>query len=165
LRALRESPEAFGSTLDRELGYSDALLDERALAASSGSKAATFVVDASDGESTGDWLALVTVLGPTHEGVMRPARAELVSMWICPSHRRKGLATQLVEVALKYASAIAADTISLSVTRGNRAALALYEGHGFVQYHDRDLPAEHPCSGDLRLRLVLGQNDLPDQMR
>lgn len=51
LRALREVPTAYGSTLAEEQAFSDAMWRERTLGASSGCERATFIA-----ESEGVWL-------------------------------------------------------------------------------------------------------------
>jgi ribosomal protein S18 acetylase RimI-like enzyme len=151
LRALRESPSAFSSTLDRELAYGDELWASRASLASAGDKAATFVAE-SDAQ---DWLGLVTVLGVDHEAASGTGAAELVSMWIAPEARRLGLGEKLVLAALDFARGSNVPAMELSVTRGNEDAMRLYLRLGFCRTSAASLPADHACSDELRLRIPL----------
>ena len=151
LRALRDSPSAFSSTLDRELAYEDELWASRASTASSGDKAATFVAES----GTQDWLGLVTILGADHEAASGSGSAELVSMWIAPEARRLGLGEKLVQAALQFARGCNVPAMELSVTRGNESAMRLYLRLGFCLTSAASLPAHHACSDELRLRIPL----------
>jgi ribosomal protein S18 acetylase RimI-like enzyme len=154
LRALADSPAAFGSSLERERGFDDALWSARASESSAGTRAATFVAE-DDEAADVEWLGLVTVLGIGHEAVGGREAAELVSMWIAPVARGQGLGARLVQAAVDFAIACQAPAIELSVTRGNDAALGLYQAHGFVLCADTGLPEDHACRDELRLRRVL----------
>lgn len=151
LRALRDSPGAFSSTLERELAYSDDLWASRASLASAGDKAATFVAES----GAQSWLGLVTILGVDHEAASGSGAAELVSMWIAPEARRQGLGEKLVQAALHFALDSGAPAVELSVTRGNEAASRLYLRLGFSETNATSLPVDHACSDELRLRIPL----------
>lgn len=151
LRALAESPSAFGSTLAREQAFDQALWASRARESSAGSAAATFVVE----DASGDWLGLVTVLGPTHEAADDPTCAKLVSMWIAPEARRQGIAQKLVQAAVEFATKIGAQALCLAVTRSSTAARQLYEKFGFVPALEEGYEESHPCHGEMQMTLSL----------
>ena len=57
-------------------------------------------------------------------------KRELVGMWIAPSHRRHGLARQLLERVKAWAGSQGATTLRLGVREGNEQALAAYLSMG-----------------------------------
>ena len=62
-------------------------------------------------------------------------KATLFGMYVPSRHRRHGLGRQLVHAALEFARGRpGVKLVQLTVTRGNRAAQALYEGSGFVPF-------------------------------
>ena len=113
LRSLADAPEAFGSTLAREQGFTE-----------------------------DDWrqrLAGVAVLA-TVDGVpaalgggfrVRDGRMQVVAMWTDPAYRRRGLAVQVLDVVVATARAEGCRVV-LDVAQGNPAARSVYEGYGFV---------------------------------
>ncbi|HZT48743.1 MAG TPA: GNAT family N-acetyltransferase [Hyphomicrobiaceae bacterium] len=124
LRALAETPLAYGSTLAREQGYSDDLWRERAAGASAGCDRATFVA-----ERDGQWLGLAT-------GLARPDDAQstgplLVGMFVDGTARQSGVGAALVEAVASWARACGSSRLALWVTSGNEPAEALYRRCGF----------------------------------
>ncbi len=124
LRALAETPLAFGSTLAREQGYADTLWQERANGASAGCDRATFVA-----ERDGQWLGLAT-------GLARPDDAQstgplLVGMFVDGTVRRLGVGAALVEAVASWARACGSSRLTLWATSGNEPAEALYRRCGF----------------------------------
>jgi GNAT superfamily N-acetyltransferase len=122
LAALADSPEAFSSTLERELGFDEQLWRSRL-----GSNVSLLA-----------WLdqqpvGTVTVLGP---GIIPeiPGFADawhLVAMWVRPAARRLGVGTRLVEAATQAARSGGAPALLLWVVETNDAARELYERMGF----------------------------------
>lgn len=149
LQALRDSPSAFGSSVSRELAFDQGVWSTRAVEAATGHLAATFVAQ---DQPTTQWLALVTVLGPTHKAVSAPSHAELVSMWVAPFARRKGLASCLLALAVDYAASLHVRQLRLSVARDNPSALALYEGYGFSR---SSVTTADPPQDEIRLHFGL----------
>lgn len=81
---------------------------------------------------------------------------ELVSMWVSPAQRRAGIAAELVDAVVRWAHHTGATTVELWVTRGNDAALRLYEAAGFrLTGTQQPLPSD-PCKDELRMRRTLG---------
>lgn len=122
LRALGDSPDAFGSTLAEETGRTDAHWAGR-LAAGSDSQTNLPVVAEVDGEPVG--LAWGRVDPPN------PDVAVLYQMWVAPSHRGVGAGKMLLEAVIGWARARNASFLDLSVTCGNSPARRLYERAGF----------------------------------
>src|SRR4051794_28276446 len=122
LAALRDTPSAFGSTYDAELRLSDADWDQRARAGSDGSQRVTFFAEAGG-----------TIVGVIGAFRAEPAaeRVDLVSMWVAPDARRRGIARELVAAVVDWATTTSASQVALWVTRGNEPAASLYAAMGF----------------------------------
>lgn len=116
LEALRESPEAFGSTYDEWIGASG----ERWL------KRLHDVPFNAIAYAGGTPCGIISGTEP-HEGVL-----ELISLWVAPQVRGRGAGDALVLAVLAFARERAASAVRLSVRETNSAARALYERHGFA---------------------------------
>jgi ribosomal protein S18 acetylase RimI-like enzyme len=57
--------------------------------------------------------------------------AELISMWVHPTARGKGVGDELIRAVERWARATGAAVLRLTVMDGNAAAAALYERNGF----------------------------------
>jgi ribosomal protein S18 acetylase RimI-like enzyme len=114
LAALADAPEAFASTLDRELGFEEATWRER-IAAS------PWFLAWRDGEPVG-LVAVVT---------QQPGGLHLVSMWVSPQVRGSGVADGLVAAVTAHARAAGVSTVTLWVATGNDRARGFYERMGF----------------------------------
>lgn len=119
LAALAEAPYAYGSTLadwqgpgDREERWRERL----------GVPGAHNVVAVRDGEHIG--MATGLPAG-------QPDTVELISMWVSPAARGQGVGDRLIAEIARWAVRRGAKTLRLSVMPDNRAAIALYERHGF----------------------------------
>jgi ribosomal protein S18 acetylase RimI-like enzyme len=51
-------------------------------------------------------------------------------MWVAPSHRRRGIARELLDQVKAWAASEGATTLSLGVREGNEQALTAYLGVG-----------------------------------
>ncbi len=51
---------------------------------------------------------------------------------VAPAHRRRGIGKLLIEALLREGAALGCEAFTLEVRAGNEAAIALYEGAGFV---------------------------------
>jgi GNAT superfamily N-acetyltransferase len=121
LRALEDTPSAFGSTYAKESAL-----------------------------SAGDWLKRVdTWNGPRGVcylgmdegsacGIIAgycdkndPRRAWVASMWVAPTHRRTGLGTMLMDAVKSWAYTLGAAELCLMVTSNNSTAMRFYERCGF----------------------------------
>jgi ribosomal protein S18 acetylase RimI-like enzyme len=130
LRALAEAPEAFGS---RHADWADAP-EERW-------RARLEAVE----------LNLVARLGDEDVGMACGAvdgdGAELISMWVDPAHRGRGVAGALTAAVVEWASA-AGRTTYLMVRSDNARAIAAYERAGFV---DLGVPEGHTGPPERRM--------------
>jgi len=120
LEALRSSPEAFGSTFDMESGQT---LDFFA-----GRLRTSEMLGAFDGDEIVGMAGLLvrTGLKEAHKGV-------LVSMYVRPAARRRGVGRLLAEAIIELARE-RVELLHLAVVSGNESARQLYASLGFVEY-------------------------------
>ena len=123
LRALQEAPYAFGSTYAREAQFDHAEWAKR--------------VERWNGERGVGFLAMD---GATACGIAGslldendPTRAQLVSMWTAPTHRRLGIGRLLVDAVLDWARTRNVHALLLMVTSNNDSAIRFYERLGFTK--------------------------------
>jgi ribosomal protein S18 acetylase RimI-like enzyme len=122
LRALKESPTAFGSTYASESQLSDAEWKLRAEKWNGDKAMGYFAVDG---------LALCGIVGCFIDE-QTPTTAHLVSMWVAPRYRRRGVGRLLLKHVTDWARSRCADRIQLMVTSNNAAAIRFYESMGFT---------------------------------
>jgi GNAT superfamily N-acetyltransferase len=122
LRALAETPLAFGSSLAREKALNETVWQERA---AGGNDRATFVA-AQDGR----WVGLATGLAAGTDGP-QPAFPMLVGMFVDASARQQGVGAKLVERVAAWAKEQGAERLVLWAVAGNEPAMALYRSCGF----------------------------------
>ena len=126
LRALREHPEAFGSSLEDELPLP---LEQvaRQLEDTSGNSV-----------SFGAWLdgQLVGIVSLYRSPRLKTRhKALLGGMYVTPEARGNRIGKALLEHTLSYARTMdGLEDVTLAVTVGNDAARRLYLGAGFVPY-------------------------------
>jgi ribosomal protein S18 acetylase RimI-like enzyme len=60
-----------------------------------------------------------------------PEAAEVISMWVAPAARGRGVGDRLLAEVERWARERGARTLRLAVAAGNRPAVALYLRHGF----------------------------------
>jgi ribosomal protein S18 acetylase RimI-like enzyme len=116
LEALSESPEAFGSTLDRERARTPVDWQKWL------SPSATFVLETKFGPQG----IVAGVPDATDAAVVH-----LMAMWVHPSLRGSGVASALVQTVLAWAEERGAGSVRLDVIEDNDRARRLYERHGF----------------------------------
>jgi ribosomal protein S18 acetylase RimI-like enzyme len=131
LRALREAPYAFGSTLAQWEGEG---LEARWRARL---EDVSLNLVAIAGESA---VGQVSGTAPDEGG-----RVELLSMWVDPSARGTGVGDALIGGVVAWAEGSGASAVALSVKAGNERAIALYERMGFERI---DEPADE---GEFRM--------------
>jgi len=141
LRALAESPGAFGSTYAAESCRPPEAWVERVYRGATSDEAATFL--AYDGPDC------VGLAGCVHDDL--GADFQLVSMWVEPAYRGQEVASELVAALLSWATTRDARTVGLWVTRGNDRAQRFYERIGFtVTGEVQPLPSD-PCKNEMRM--------------
>jgi ribosomal protein S18 acetylase RimI-like enzyme len=146
LRALQDSPEAFGSSYELEVQF-DAARWER-FAEGSELAAAEIVFVAEEDKA---WLGMAG-------GYIRdddPTAAGLWGMWVAPEARRRALATHLVDSVAAWARARRALRLDLSVTERAEAAAALYERLGFAPTGERRPLASDASMVEIGLSRIL----------
>lgn len=123
LRALQTDPQAFGSTYAREAQFT--FHDWLQRTARWNGESGIGYLAMEDGGACG--LA-GSLIDPED-----PARAQLVSMWTAPTHRRRGVGRLLVEEVAAWARTRNARTLGLMVTSVNETAIPFYERLGFIR--------------------------------
>jgi GNAT superfamily N-acetyltransferase len=141
LRSLIDAPEAFTSTFDRESAYDEVKWRDLAI--------------------TGRWFAadderLVGVAVGVDGWSGDPTRRELVGMWVAPSHRRRGIAKQLLDQVKAWAVSEEATTLSLGVREGNEQALTSYLSMGMRLSGETMPEVGHPKNVIVVMNCVLG---------
>jgi GNAT superfamily N-acetyltransferase len=116
LRALVDSPDAFGTTLVEAAAHPAAVWRERA-------------------EGPGPLLIAVHDEGPVAMGGLHAPEnsreAFVWGMWVDPGSRGQGLGARILRGLLDWARRLDR-AVSLHVTEGNDGARRLYEAHGFA---------------------------------
>jgi ribosomal protein S18 acetylase RimI-like enzyme len=129
LRCLQDSPTSFSSTYARESAFTDADWSQR-IANWNGERGVGYVA-AEDGVPCGLAGALLDAEDP--------AKAQLVSMWVAPGHRRAGVGNALVDAVQAWAQERGVRSLRLMVTSPNQSAIAFYMRLGFSMT-DRTAP-------------------------
>ena len=121
LRALEDSPTAFGSTYARESQLTDEEWLQRSRRwATEGS----IGYIAFDGESPCGLVACYTEEQDPHS-------AHVISIWVDPGARRAGVGTVLIEALKTWGSSSGLGQLRLMVTSVNTVAIGFYERRGF----------------------------------
>lgn len=133
--ALRDAPDAFSATLAQWSGDGDREERWRARLTE-----VPFNVAAElDGEPAG----LVSGTLPDEEGMVL-----LISMWVAPFARGRGVGNALVAAVFAWARERGAIGVELDVRETNAAAIGLYRRMGFV---DRGLSGRDPSVPERRM--------------
>lgn len=119
IRALTDSPNAFGSTLEETNQRS--LADWEVMLRPDGNPYFVFEDDTTH-------RGLIGGLRPNETGT-----AHLVSMWVMPPLRGCGVSDDLVRHVIAWARDSMSQRLELSCTEGNKYAENLYRRHGFVR--------------------------------
>lgn len=140
LRALADAPEAFGSTLQRERELPDAAWRERATA--------TADKQMWSARGGGEWIGLV--------GAVRgsDSQVELVSMWVDPAWRRRGVARALIAGVVGWYREGGSSELLLWVSADNPGAWLCYETEGFQLTGSRHPLPSDPSRERLEMRFV-----------
>lgn len=146
LQALKQSPDAFGSSLEAEGQCGDSEWQERLRAG---------VLSDCD-------LPVVAELGSLPIGLawgriepLESETAHLYQMWVAPVGRRKGVGEMLLEHVISWARTMKARSILLSVARGNSAAARLYSKAGFEPIDNIELLSTDSASQMQTMKLDL----------
>lgn len=135
LRALRLDPNAFCSTLERELAFDEPKWRDRL------ENGATFLARTDEGA-----VGTASGVADPHEDDSR----ELVAMWVDPVARGSGVAAALIESVEEWARNEGVSSLALWVADDNDAAKRLYSRCGFVATGERE--PMRPTVEQLRMR-------------
>ena len=125
LKALRESPTAFGSTYAEEARRPLAAFKTRLEA-----RADNWVFGSLHGQQLIGVLRLVR-----EQGKKERHKATIYGLYVAPSERRRGIARKLLAEAIATARKLKGlRQIRIGVVTSNAAARALYVKAGFVEY-------------------------------
>ena len=122
LRALADTPSAFGSTHARESQFTEADWQQRTANLCT-PRYIGYLARRQD-EYCG--------LAASFLNQANPQQAELISMWVAPNHRRTGAGRLLVEAIESWARKNGACTLQLMVTSSNLPSIAFYQRLGFT---------------------------------
>lgn len=120
LRALRDAPDAFGSTLAAEIVRTDEDWTQRTIRAATGN----------DDQA---WLAVhgEAACGLVWGKRVAEDRVEVFQMWVDPQARGLGAGRCLLEAVVAWARGLGVARVCLGVTASESAAMRLYRSHGF----------------------------------
>jgi ribosomal protein S18 acetylase RimI-like enzyme len=124
LRALADSPDAFGARLADEATLAPEAWDERAAKGAMGTDDATFVA-----EGAGGLIGMVTA----RRDLDTRDRVGLYGLWVEPGARGAGVGRALTDAVLDWAGSRGARLVHLLVVAGNAHALAVYRRAGFAE--------------------------------
>jgi GNAT superfamily N-acetyltransferase len=117
LVALQDSPTAFASTYQREVAFDEATWRSRTRTA------AWFLAY--------DGTRAVGLVAGIHEEGAPAGERHVVSFWVAPERRGRGVAGALLDTVIDWAREQGADVVTLWVVDGNDPAIRLYVRHGF----------------------------------
>lgn len=123
LRSLKQDPDSFCSTYDREVGRTDVQWVER-LRLDARTKFSLPLVALLDSEFVG------LACGIVHSD--EDDVAYLYQMWVTPEARGSGIGRRLLIEIIQWAKGVGMRTLKLGVTSINTAAVRLYESVGFI---------------------------------
>jgi GNAT superfamily N-acetyltransferase len=138
LEALRDAPTAFASTYEREALRGQEHWRDRI---ARGGTFLAYLPEVNAAEPAG-------LIGGYQED---PATVQLVSMYVRPRARGRGVGEALVATVLDWARTRKATHVRLWVTETNAPALALYERCGFALTGERQPVPSHPSLGEVAM--------------
>jgi GNAT superfamily N-acetyltransferase len=123
LKALADSPDAFGATLANEESRTDADWANRLASGADHRWNLPLVAEVAAQPIGLAWGRIE----PTNPDV-----AKVYQMWVAPTHRGTGAGRLLVEAIVAWAKAAGVSRVALSVTCGDSSAKRLYSRVGFA---------------------------------
>jgi ribosomal protein S18 acetylase RimI-like enzyme len=133
IAALADAPDAFGTTHAQALERTDAWWIE-------------WCATSADSETQAMVLAWddATPLGMAGAYRDDGGRWNVISMWVDPAARGRGIGRALLDSVVAFAREHGAEEVALGVTDGNDAARTLYETYGFTDNGDFEPLASNP---------------------
>lgn len=141
LRMLRDDADFFSTRYDDMVREPEATWRDWVAGAAAGEEKTLLVA-----EEDGRWLGVVGAFARVD-----PLEVQLISMWIDPAARGRGLAQKLIRAVAAWALGRGSSRVVLFVQEANTPAQALYEKAGFRRTGDR-APA---AGGRSAFKLVL----------
>src|SRR5688572_9717104 len=141
LRALADAPDAFGTTLEEAAAWPADMWSQQLR------DLATFV-------AVEDGLDIGMVRGMRDD--TRTDTAWLISMWVAPTARRRGIGDALIDIVIDWARSNGFSRLLLDVADDNAPAIALYARKGFQPNGEVGAlppPREHVREHQRELRL------------
>jgi GNAT superfamily N-acetyltransferase len=138
IEALSEAPEAFGSTLERELARTTADWQKWL------SPSATYLLETDAGPQ-----GIAAGVPDANDATV----VHLMAMWVHPDLRGTGAAAALVQAVLDWAEVQGAEWVRLDVIDGNDRARRFYEKCGFE------------ATGELSVRALTGAREVRMEKR
>jgi len=136
LQALRDAPYAFSSTHAGEATLGDDEWHRRAT-------------------RDGSFLAFLPEVGPAGLGggyLAAPDTAELISMFVRPQARGRGVGEAIIDAVAEWARQKDATTVHLWVTETNKHARLLYERCGFTVTAERQPLPSSPALAEIGMQ-------------
>jgi len=138
LAALRDAPDAFGSTYAEQAAFTR----EQWLGRIAGNSTFLAYLDGGGTDPVG-------LAGGYQE---EPGVIELVSMWVGPEARGHGVGEALIDAVADWAATITnAVTLHLWVTENNKPAVRLYERCGFIPTGERQPLPSNPALTEIAM--------------
>ena len=139
LQALRDAPYAFSSVHAREAAFGDDEWHRRAT-------------------RDGSFLAFLPEVSPAGLGggyIEAPDTVELISMFVRPPARGRGVGEAIIDAVVGWAIQQNAATVHLWVTETNKHARMLYERCGFTVTAERQPLPSNPALGEIGMTRTL----------
>lgn len=123
LASLKDAPDSFGSTYERESAFSQSEWESRLDPTGRAKTALPLIAEFTKNPIGIAW-------GLVHDTDSKVAH--VYQMWVSPDARGKGIAKALLDRIIAWAITRNCDWIELSVTTTNDAAVGLYQNSGFL---------------------------------
>jgi ribosomal protein S18 acetylase RimI-like enzyme len=123
LRALRDAPEAFGSTFAEESVHDEAFWIDLVGRTAEAMEAELLAIDRGDGTLAGTTFVRVSP-EPPHDGYVG-------AMWVDADLRGGDWASALLDEAERFARRLGSEAMTLWVSQGNAPARRFYERQGY----------------------------------
>lgn len=127
LRMLRDDADFFSTRYDDMVREPEATWRDWVAGAAAGTQKTLFVA-----EEDGRWLGVVGAFARVN-----PSEVQLISMWVDPAARGRGIARRLIEAVARWTRDRGSSRVVLFVQEANTPAQALYERAGFRMTGDR----------------------------
>jgi len=127
LRMLRDDADFFATRYEDMVREPDATWRDWVAEAAAGNQKTLFVAD-----EDGRWLGVVGAFARVN-----PLEVQLISMWVDPQARGRGIARDLIRAIARWAQERDSSRVVLFVQEANEPAQQLYERAGFRPTGDR----------------------------